>query len=229
MTDWIVAPCLDTWLAQINKFAPRRSKKSDGSIGDAAHAETNSQHNPKLLPFFATPLVRARDFTHDPIGGFNCVWFVSELAKIRDPRVKYIIWDWRIWYPGTGWQKYDGRNGHTAHCHVSVTDNRIILGRGNLLIPQLDRAGLPSIPSLPPEGRRNLAETMTGDDVWELQDWLNIMYPAYKNTPIPRLKPPRFGPQTKAAVMEFQRAVGLAPDGIVGPQTWAAMRKEGFK
>jgi len=32
-----------------------------------------------------------------------------------------------------------------------------------------------------------------------------------------------FGPRTERAVREFQRAEGLEVDGIVGPQTWAAL------
>ena len=32
-----------------------------------------------------------------------------------------------------------------------------------------------------------------------------------------------FGPTTEAAVREFQRALGMVPDGIVGPRTWAAL------
>ena len=33
----------------------------------------------------------------------------------------------------------------------------------------------------------------------------------------------RFGPKTEAAIRAFQRVVGLVPDGIVGPKTWAAI------
>jgi peptidoglycan hydrolase-like protein with peptidoglycan-binding domain len=32
-----------------------------------------------------------------------------------------------------------------------------------------------------------------------------------------------FGPKTEAGVREFQRALGMVPDGIVGPKTWTAL------
>ena len=34
-----------------------------------------------------------------------------------------------------------------------------------------------------------------------------------------------FGPKTEAAVREFQRTIGLVPDGIVGPKTWVELDK----
>ncbi|MCX5264510.1 peptidoglycan-binding protein [Streptomyces sp. NBC_00199] len=36
-----------------------------------------------------------------------------------------------------------------------------------------------------------------------------------------------FGPNTRAAVQEFQRSHGLDADGIVGPMTWRELRKPG--
>lgn len=38
-----------------------------------------------------------------------------------------------------------------------------------------------------------------------------------------------FGPKTRIAVISFQQAAGLAPDGIVGPQTWAKLQNGGIK
>lgn len=35
-----------------------------------------------------------------------------------------------------------------------------------------------------------------------------------------------FGPITERATRKFQRAVGLAQEGIIGPRTWAALFKE---
>jgi peptidoglycan hydrolase-like protein with peptidoglycan-binding domain len=36
-----------------------------------------------------------------------------------------------------------------------------------------------------------------------------------------------FGPRTRWAVLEFQRAHGLGVDGIVGPATWGALVSHG--
>lgn len=124
--SWRVARSLDALLAQINAHAPRRSKRSDGSIGDAAHSARASDHNPD-----GRGIVHARDFTHDPKGGFDAHAFADRLAAAGDRRVKYIISRGRIHNPsidgrGTGrWRRYTGSNPHNQHVHVSVVYSRL--------------------------------------------------------------------------------------------------------
>ncbi len=58
---------------------------------------------------------------------------------------------------------------------------------------------------------------LTGDDVIELQRRLNMLgFDAGKEDGI-------FGPETAAALTEFQRNVGVATDGIFGPETADAL------
>lgn len=121
MAAWRVARSLDVLLAQLNKLAPSRSKKSDGSIGDAAHASRESDHNP-YIKLDGVGIVRARDFTHDPFGGLDCNWLAAVLVASDDPRIRYVIWNRRIWTPGRGWVAYKGSNPHDKHLHLSVSE-----------------------------------------------------------------------------------------------------------
>ena len=60
--------------------------------------------------------------------------------------------------------------------------------------------------------RRTLRRGDTGELVTELQQRLGM--PDSQAV---------FGPKTEAVVREFQRSLGMVPDGIVGPKTWAAL------
>jgi peptidoglycan hydrolase-like protein with peptidoglycan-binding domain len=71
-------------------------------------------------------------------------------------------------------------------------------------------------PTPPPSGPRILQQTMTGQDVIDLQMKLNGA--GYALTP-----DGDFGPLTDQAVRSFQAAKGLTVDGQVGPQTVAAL------
>jgi hypothetical protein len=122
--SWRVARSLEVLLAEVNAAAPRRSKASDGSIGDVAHQKAGtSDHLPN-----PAGVVRARDFTNDPSGGLDS----SDLAeRIRLLAIKghpalgsgaYVISDGRIASAtyGWAWRPYSGANPHDHHCHVSV-------------------------------------------------------------------------------------------------------------
>lgn len=113
-------------LGEINKKAPNRSKENDGGIGDAAHSARTSDHN----PCDCHRVVCARDFTHDPNGGFDSYefaeWLRRRVAAGTEKRVKYCISDGKIFsgpgqnHPVGAWRTYTGSNKHSQHVHVSV-------------------------------------------------------------------------------------------------------------
>jgi hypothetical protein len=123
MGDWREAESLRTLRLQLNEAFPKRSKLSDGGIGDARHATSNSDHNPHIKDRRGVGVYTARDFTHDPKTGIDCNWLAETLVRNRDPRVKYIIWNKRIISskvsPWT-WRPYSGANSHSKHLHISV-------------------------------------------------------------------------------------------------------------
>lgn len=123
--SWRLAKSLEKLREQVDEIAPKRSKISDGSIGDADHANRSSDHNPWCGP----GVVTAIDITHDPDGGVDCDQLIDALVESKDPRIKYVIWNGRIWrsyktsssHP-PAWipEAYTGPNPHTKHMHISV-------------------------------------------------------------------------------------------------------------
>ena len=71
----------------------------------------------------------------------------------------------------------------------------------------------PSVPR-PPKPPRMLQRRSSGLDVRVIQYLLGARVDGY------------FGSETKTSVLQFQKAHGLQEDGIIGPLTWAALRKE---
>ena len=67
-----------------------------------------------------------------------------------------------------------------------------------------------------------LQEGSRGNQVTVLQYMLNILSEFINDIP-PLTEDGIFGPQTRAAVIAFQRFAGLTPDGIVGAQTWDSL------
>lgn len=132
MSDYWEAPALVALTAEINAAAPKRSKASDGWIGDPAHASRDSQHNPENWPTSWTGVVRARDYTDDPKGGMPCAELAQDLLELMRSRKHpalgpgaYIIWAGRIISFNRldeGWRPYLGANRHTKHLHLSVAD-----------------------------------------------------------------------------------------------------------
>lgn len=119
---WRLAKSLAVLRGEVNARAPQRSKASDGTLGDQAHAARRSDHNPD-----ADGVVCAIDITDDPAHGHDDRVFAEHLRQLGaagDKRVKYVISNGRIAGPSTrgwGWRTYTGINAHDKHTHLSVS------------------------------------------------------------------------------------------------------------
>lgn len=119
---WRLAVSLRTLRDEINAWAPNRSKASDGTIGDPAHAARASRHNPNDFG-----VVCALDVTHDPAGGCDVHALADRLREMKaagagHPELAYIVSNRRICSPTNGWawRSYSGSNPHTLHAHFAV-------------------------------------------------------------------------------------------------------------
>ena len=139
MIAWRVARSLVRLIDQCNAAWPNRSKVSDGTIGDAAHASRVSDHN----PWYGPGIVTAADITHDPAHGADMHKLAASLVASRDRRIKYIIWNRRIISGGAGpapwvWQAYGGVNPHTRHLHLSVVASPLCDNTAAWRLPEED-------------------------------------------------------------------------------------------
>lgn len=112
---WSLPASLRALEAEADRLAPKRSRASDGSIGDPAHRARKSDHNP------SGRWVHAIDITHDPARGMDIHAHARNIAARRDNRIEYIISMGKIWERETGrWRSYDGDNPHNHHAHFSI-------------------------------------------------------------------------------------------------------------
>jgi hypothetical protein len=210
-----LAQSLSILRSQVDNKYPKRSKVSDGWIGDTAHSSRVSDHNPN-----SSGVVQALDLTHDPANGFNSYAFAEMLRVSRDPRIKYVISNGRIFSSTTNpwtWRKYTGSNSHSHHVHISVRDEpryyddarpwELGVGSPSKTSPSVPVSNTPATVQL---GSR-------GNAVRILQTLLGLTADGI------------FGPITQRAVLLFQRSKGLDVDGIVGPITWLVLKKESTK
>ena len=115
--SWHLAPALAQLRAEVNARWPKRSKRSDGTIGDAAHSARRSDHNPN-----SRRSVNAIDIT---ASGIDTGALIA--AAKRHPSVRYIIHRGKIMNRDIGNfrpRRYTGSNPHTAHVHISIYQSR---------------------------------------------------------------------------------------------------------
>lgn len=122
----MLIPALTMLRDQIDRFAPHRSKRSDGWLASAEHTAQNPDSDHEARKYLdGNRYVSAIDVTHDLKGGMDCELLAEDLNHCRDIRIKYAIWDGMIMAGRAGpspwvWRKYNGANQHRQHLHISV-------------------------------------------------------------------------------------------------------------
>lgn len=211
---WRLAKGLEKLRAQVNEKWPSRSKESDGTIGDEAHASRSSDHNPWVKDG-SIGVVTGMDITHDPKSGCDSYALAEQLLRAKDPRIKYVISNKKI-ASGTGqgqeawkWRPYSGANPHNHHVHISIKSDKA--SYDSVASWRLDGMPVsiqPDYVAPPPTLRKG----SNGENVRQLQALLSVAVDG------------EFGPKTEAAVKNFQTLNKLVSDGICGPATWAAFK-----
>jgi len=201
-------------LDQVNEVCPARNKGSDGWIGDTAHQNTKSDHNPN-----GAGVVQAQDITHDPKGGFDSYRFAEHLRGCKDRRVKYVISNRKIFSGNAGpkpwvWRSYSGKNPHDSHVHVSVGDSASLYDdKSPWDIPFT--TGLPDT-SAPDITLPVLKKGSKGFYVEMLQTALGFTGKEVDGD---------FGSVTDGALKQFQREHKLGVDGICGIYSWRELMR----
>ena len=110
--SWTLAPALAALRDEVNRLWPSRDRSYDGTIGDLAHQQSKSEHNPD-----AKGVVRAIDLT---ARGIDVDALLA--AAIGDPRVHYVIYRGRICSRTYGWTWHRSA-GHEHHVHISLRNH----------------------------------------------------------------------------------------------------------
>lgn len=117
---WRTGYSIETLGRQLEAIFPDRHT-TDGTVGDLSHQARKSDHNPNEYG-----VVTAIDVGISTIPEGNRI--VSALVASRDPRIKYLIFNRRIWrsyrkpnLPAWTPAPYTGSNPHKSHLHLSVS------------------------------------------------------------------------------------------------------------
>lgn len=113
---WYLAPSLEVLRKEVNTRWPNRDKTSDGTIGDEAHQNTSSDHNPNSRESVDAWDMDKGNATSNP----NVDEVIA--AFMKHPSAHYVIWNRKIADKDTGWKwnSYTGSNPHTEHVHFSI-------------------------------------------------------------------------------------------------------------
>jgi hypothetical protein len=198
---WYLAPSLAVLRSEINARWPGRDRASDGTIGDAAHQASTSDHNPN-----SRGSVDAMDVDEDGVD-FGVIF----AAIKRHPSARYVIYERTLYHRLRGWrpEAYSGTNPHDHHFHISIDQTRtaeqdtrswgLLTTTGGIMLPKF------------------------GDEGEEVRYWQRMLAAVGESFPKYGLDG-KFGSEMTAAVLSwFRKQGGTGFDGR-RITSWIAMR-----
>ena len=133
---WRVGLSIETIGKQVDALWPGRGKASDGTLGNTAHQNRRSDHNPNILDA-GFKVVTAIDITDHDASGADMAVCAEAIRVAQDARVKYCIHNRRMFASYTKphraaweWGPYTGSNAHLSHMHLSVSKNKALYDDG---------------------------------------------------------------------------------------------------
>lgn len=213
--SWHLAPSLVQFRAEVDKKWPKRSKKSDGTIGDASHSARKSDHNPN-----SRGSVNAIDITYPGVDAD----VIIEAVK-KHPSAAYVIFNRHIYSATNKWVKapYTGASPHTEHLHISIKQSvkaeqsdvkwfRTVAKKAPAKkAPAKKATAKPKLPTYPGAGKLKVGSKAPA---------VKVVQTALGN--------PVTGTLTVADVAGVKRFQRLRPrlwpaDGVIGPKTYASL------
>lgn len=198
--SWHLAPSLVNLRDELNKMYPNRPKTSDGTIGNAAHKATKSDHNPN-----SRGSVNAFDITYP---GVNFRSFLA--AAKKHPSTNYVIFNRKIYSRSNGWvaKAYKGASPHLEHIHISILQTK---SAENSTVKWFPKPAKISYLKYPGKDAFKLGAKNAG---------VKIVQKAVGNKVT--------GVMSKEDIAKVKRFQRLRPklwpaDGIIGPKTYAAL------
>lgn len=234
---WYLNKFLTSWRNVVNFRLPKRSKASDGTIGDTRHqAESFSEHNPDR-----DGSVDAYDMDVNVLGSSNQTGTSAELALLEKLKTDFqMLPGSQLWIHNGqianrdvgNWKRrpYSGANKHDHHIHwqsrsslekttvpADALDDIVVTAINNpLRLVAHETSTIPSWPVGP-------------NVVYDLSDERSY----YKTVERAQRRlrergwkiviDGHYGPNTARIVKAFQKDKKLTSDGKLGPKTWRAL------
>lgn len=163
MTDPYLIACLDELRSEFNHLNPSRDKGSDGWIGDKAHQDEVSDHNPDSQGRVLAIDIDSTGPWPDSFDDY-VMWIVNRCRNGEETRIEYIIRNRKIYERHNEFaaRDYDENDPHTGHAHFSARHDHT--GQNSRVTWGLDQVDMPNLVDIAQACASKLAVDLRNDN-----------------------------------------------------------------